>query len=215
MIEDLLKQIRNSSSEEQDRIIEELEAQPDRAVDTARAILRSGFKRRWVSSVQLLRQIGYPHNKAALPELIVDQVGDINSSAWREAVQTVQEMPIEIVVPYLIKILFDRGQTISYWGAVAEGICTMLSQVKGAYALQCCPTLIYVLSREKLPDQFDRTTILDILAVVDTNTIVYALPVLIDLAKQEGRATYVGRQAHDLLDRFDRSMLTPYQSLFV
>jgi hypothetical protein len=198
---------------EQNELIKDLEAQPDRKLDAMRAVLKSAWKSRWRSAVQAIRAIGYPDNAAALPELVIDQIGDRNSAGWAEAVQTLLEMPLNFVSEYIIWVLWDRGKTIPYWSSVAEGVCMMLSQIKADYALYCCPVLVYLLSEKNLPEDFDQSVLLDVLEVIPPQNIIYALPAFIDLAEQNAKDTSIGEQVRSLMTRFDENILEPYQKL--
>ncbi len=211
--DDLFKRWNSLTQEDQKRFIEDLEAKPDRILDTMRAILKSAWKSRWIFAVQTIRAIGYPHNIAAIPELIIDQVGDMNSEGRKEAIQTLLEMPPEVIVEYIVSILWDRGRTISYWASVVEGICYMLGEVRGEYALQCYPIAIYLLANDNLPGDFDKSSILDMLEAALPDNINYALPELLDLAAKNSKDTIVGKQVRSLIDRFDRDKLIPYRKV--
>ncbi len=212
-IDNIFEKWSSMKQEEQNMLINDLELQPDRTLDAMRAILKSAWKSRWKSAVQTIRAIGYPNNASALPELIIDQIGDRNSAGWEEAVQTLLEMPISFVCEYIIWVLWDRGKTISFWSPIAEGVCAMLGQVRGDYALYCCPVIVYLLDKGDLPEDFDKTMLVDILEGVTPENIAYALPVLIDLAEHNAKDTYIGGQIRSLINIFDENTLKMYRKV--
>lgn len=88
-------------------IIHDLAARADEALGALRSILKTNAKTLWSVAVHVIREIGYPQNTAAIPE-VVDQVSDRNSPAWQEAVQTLAEMEKQAVIPYVIQVIWDR-----------------------------------------------------------------------------------------------------------
>lgn len=214
MENDVLKQLNGLSYERIEEIIRDLEAQGDQNLLAMRAILKVGFKDRWLSTVEAIRGIGYPQNKEALPELLLDQVGDRNSEAWHEAVQTILEMDAHFVDPYIIQVLLDEGRTIPYWAPIAEGLCIMVSNFPLSRILYLTPVLVYLLAKEALPGDFDKTTLLDALEKVPFEKIVYALPALIYVANADSdKNPCMNQQAKDILKHLDNDTLIPYLRL--
>lgn len=212
-IDDPFEHWQDLSQEEQINTIKVLELQPERRLDALRATLKSSWKSRWLSAVQAIRAMGSPQNAAALPELLRDQIGERNAAGWEEAVQTVLEMPIEAVCEQIIWILWEREKTISSWSSVVEGICAMLNQVQGDYALYCAPILVALLSQEQVPEDLDKTMLLDILEGLPLEHLSSALPVFIDLAERYAKETPVGAQARSLIMQFDEKRRKPYQKI--
>ncbi len=208
MLEAQLEQAASSSKQVKERIIHELASQPNDGLEVALQVLNYPKKPLWEVAVQLIRAIGYPKNARAIPTLIA-HVGDLNSLAWQEAVEALVEMGSQVVVPYLIQDLWERNRH-QYWGADVEGICTMLCQVDKEYAVQCGPTIAYLLGRTDLPDNLDGSLLLDVLQKVGPDCAEYALPTLIDLVHHQERSE-LHSQIKELISSFAHEALEPYK----
>jgi len=213
MIEAKLDEATFSDAEKRRRIIQELASEPNETIDEVRKILQTNAKRWWKVAVEVIRAIGYPRNAVAIPELI-EQISDKNSPAWEEAVQALVEMGAEAVAPFLIQAMLDEGQTNKYWAPALEDICATLSYVDQEFADLCGPVIIFLLGRHDLPASLDVSLLLDVLEIIDSARIAYAIPVLIDLAKREG-TSQIGKQARTLLASFNRQALDPYKLLLL
>src|SRR5258706_8290593 len=150
MIGNALDEAAFSDKETKQRIIRDLAARPDEALESIRTVLTTPQKRRWGVAVQVIRAIGYPRNVLAIPEL-VDQVSDLNSPARNESIQALTEMERSVVVPHLMKALLDSHQTREYWPDAIAGSCSMLARVGREYALACVPAVAYLLSQNIPP----------------------------------------------------------------
>ncbi len=212
MLEPLLDEAMRSDESGRKRIIGELASRPDDVLDDVIRIFGHAKKSLWKAAAQVIRAIGYPRNAKAIPTL-VGEVGDGNSPAWEEAVQTLTDIGPYVVVPYLIHFIWDRTSHF-YWGDDVEGICSMLLTVDLTYAVVCGPTLVYILGRSDLPPDkdLDKGYLLDVLKKIGPDGMAYALPTLIDLASREGTSE-VGKQARRLIQSFSKEALEPYKFL--
>ncbi len=211
MIESQFDEAASADEQERKRIISELASHPDETLNVAKQILDGPFKSRWLVAVQVIRAIGYPSNASALPQLI-GQVSDINSAAWQEAVQTLVDMGKDVVVPHLIQAIWDRGRTNPYWAPAMEDICSMLLSVDRDYAVQCGPTIAYLLGDKQLPANLDRSLFLDVLQKISPDCAVYALPSLIDLVHTQ-ETSELHNQIKKLIASFPNKALEPYKYL--
>lgn len=206
-----LERAAHADIQERESVIQKLASQPDKTLETAVDILNGPKKRLWKIAVQVIRSIGYPRNAPAIPTLF-DQVGDRNSPAWREVVETLVDMGSRVVAPYMIYALLEKQ---SYWIDTITGICTMLTLVEINYARLCGPAVSYLLSQGKLSDKFEELEqdyLLDVLEKLGPECAFYALPVLIQLVKKEG-AGELSKQARKLIASFKQEDLEPYQFL--
>lgn len=212
MFEALLEKAAFSHKDERERIIQDLASHPDDTLYAAIHVLNRPMKVYWEVATQVIRAIGYSRNAEAIPTLIA-HVGNHNSLAWQEAVQTLLEMGPYVVVPHLIQSLWDRDRH-EYWGEDVEGICSMLYEVNQDYAQQCGPIITYILGQDDLPPphDLDRGFLLQVLEKIGNECAEYALPTLIDVVGKEGKSE-VGMQAQRLLVSFSEEVLRPYQYL--
>lgn len=211
MIEDQLDKALVADEQVKELIIQELASRPDETLDKVIGILEIAAKSRWGMAIRVIRAIGYPRNAKAIPQLI-DQIGDLNSPAFREAIQALEDMGAQVVVPHLIKILVEKKQEDGYWLDSVAGICSMLRSVDREYAVQCGPAIVYLLSQEIPSESLDPWYFLIVLEKIGSECAMYALPALIQLAKKEG-TNELGKQTRDLIVSFDRATLDPYQYL--
>jgi HEAT repeat protein len=135
---------------------------PAETLEAVIDMLKTASKSRWRVAVQVIRAIGYPHNKPAISELIA-QIGDLNSPAWREVAQTLMEMGSQVVVPYLIEALLDKGKNLNYWPDEVAGICSLLTITPREYAVQCGPIINYLLGQETVFADLDPWYLLNVL----------------------------------------------------
>jgi hypothetical protein len=143
----------------------------------------------------------------------VYHIGDPNLPGWNEAVNALTDMGLHVVVPYLIRAIWNRDKN-QYWGADVEGMCSMLLTVDHTYAVACGPTLVYILGRSDLPPDkdLDKGYLLDVLKKIGPDGMAYALPTLIDLLSREGTSE-VGKQTWRLIQSFSEEALEPYKFL--
>ncbi len=196
--------------QEKEQLIQELVSHPDEALGVVTYILQNALKEWWEAAVRIIRAIGYPRNASAIPVLVA-HVGYGNPLTEDEAIQALVEIGPRIVVPSLLQVMWDRGQTNKSWGNDVAGICSMLCKVDRQFAVQCGPVATYLLSRFELP-QKPGLALLSVLEKIGANDIEYALPTLIDLVQKEGTSE-VGMQARRFLASFDEKSLEPYQLL--
>ena len=215
MIEDTLREVAKADEQTKDRIIRELANNPDETLAPLMNILQVGPKGLDRIAVRVIRAIGYPRNKSAMPQLIY-LIGDLNSPAWTESAQTLLEMGTESVVPVLIHVLLDRGKNIPYWRDTTEGICAMISgtDVNRDYASGCGPTIAFLLAQENLALEIDLDSsyLLDALKKIGEESAMYALPSLISLVQREGTSE-LGKETQALIASFDATSLKPYKYL--
>jgi len=212
MLETLLDEAMRSDETGRKRIIDELASQPDDVLDDLIHVLKHAKKSLWKVATQVICAIGYPKNARAIPTLI-EHVEDKNSTARKEAVQTLTDMGPNVVVPYLIRSMWDRNSH-QYWGDDVEGICSMLTFVDRAYAVACGPTLVYILGRSDLPPDkdLDKGFFLDVQKKIGPDGVTYALPTLIDLASREGTSE-LGMKTWRFIQSFSEEALEPYKLL--
>ena len=212
MLEAQLDEATFSNESVRTRIIAKLAAHPEETLGSVLQALQQPIKSRWEVAIQVIRAIGYPRNASALPTLIA-HVGDKNSPARQEAIDTLVGMEPQVVVPHLVRYLWQRDQD-QYWGEDVEGICAMLFEVDRAYAVQCGPTIARILGRDDLPPSrdLDLSFLLDVLEKVGPDCAEYALPSLLHLLQKEGTSD-IAKQASRLITSFDKEMLEPYALL--
>jgi hypothetical protein len=211
MIEDQLDKAIFADEQVQEHIIQELASRPDETLDETIRILKVAAKSRWGMAIKVIRAIGYPRNTKAIPQLI-DQIGDLNSPAFQEAVQALNDMGVQVVVPHLIKVLGEKKPENGYWLDSIAGICSMLRSVDREYAVQCGPAIAYLLS-QKIPEkELDPWYLLIVLEKIGSQCAIYALPSLIQLAR-EGETSETRKQARDLIMLFDPAEREPYKYL--
>ncbi len=208
MFEVNLDAVVSSNEQERQQIIAELVKHPNETLD---AILkRHHGKSKWSFVIELIRRIGYPQNSRALPWL-VDHI-DRNSPAWDETIRAIADLEPEVVTPYLIEILWDRGRHRESWGYDVESICVLLCQLDRAYAAWCGPVLAYLLTLKVDPAKLDPAFLLDALEKVGDACAVYALPCLIEFIERE-RQTEAGKQALRLIATLKKESLAPYTAI--
>lgn len=210
MFEDQLEIAARSDEKERILIINELIKQPDEALQAALNILARPLKHVWAVAVQIIHAIGYPKNAPAIPSLVA-YVGNSNAPGWESAVETLVDLGAPIVVPYLIAYLWEKDRH-QFWGDDVEGICLMLVQANREFARMCGPTIIYILSQNNSisSNELDKGFLLDVLEKISSVDIEYAMPILIDLVKQEG-ASKIGDQARKLLASFSEQIIDTYR----
>lgn len=216
MLEKLLDEANRATREYDEQKVEyfmqELVKSPDEAIKVLVKALRQPDKIRQAVAIRVIRLIGYPKNESAIPSLVY-HIGDPNLPGWNEAVNALTDMGLHVVVPYLIRAIWNRGKN-QYWGADVEGMCSMLLTVDRAYAVACGPTLVYILGRSDLPPDkdLDKGYLLDVLEKIGSASVTYALPTLIDLVSREGTSE-VGKQVRRFIQSFSEEALEPYKFL--
>ena len=212
MIETLLDEAMRSDEIGRKQIIDELASRPNDVLDGVIHVLGHAKKSLWKVATQVICAIGYPKNARAIPTLI-EHVEDKNSTARKEAVQTLTDMGPNVVAPYLVRSMWNRNSH-QYWGDDVEAMCLMLTTIERAYAVACGPTLVYIPRRSDLPpdEDLDKGFLLDVLKKIGPDSLAYALPTLIDLASREGTSD-VGKQARRFIQSFSEEALEPYKLL--
>lgn len=206
-----LDEARLADEQTREWIIRELASSPDETLEGVVGVLKTAQKHRWKIAVQVIRAIGYPRNASAIPQLI-DQVSDLNSPAGKEAGETLADMGPHVVVPHLIKTMLERSQRREYWLEAVAGICSMLQSIERDFAIQCGPTVSYLLGQAVIDQELMPWSwyLLLVLEKLGPECATYALPVLIDFVKREG-ASEEGKEALDLIASFDKEALEPYK----
>jgi len=214
MLEKKLREAARADEQTREHIIRELAGSLDEILPAVLHYLQFGPKGGTERiAAEVIRAIGYPRNKSAIPVLI-DRIGDLNAPSRKEVVQTLLGMDPEEVVPALLQTLLDQGQHVLYWGEVTNGICAMLADEKTSqeFALPCGSVIAYLLSQEglKRASDLDFHYLLDVLKKIGKECAVYALPVLIILARQE-EASELRGEAQKLIASFDTTSLESYK----
>ena len=202
MTESQIDQAVSSEETMRQRIIHDLAQSPNETLEAVTDMLKTAPKSRWSVAVQVIRAIGSPHNKSAIPELIA-QIGDLNSPAWNEVTQTLMDMGSQVIVPYLIEALLDKRKNRNYWLDEVAGICSLLTITPREYAVQCGPAITYLLGQETVLADLDPWYLLTVLEKIGPDCETYALPTLIDLVRREGTSE-PGKQARALIGTFRR-----------
>ena len=206
--EKLLDEVVWASPEREAQIVQYFVNQGEQTLSFMREKLKRAPKPHWPCAVKVIRSFGAPVNEVAIPELVLDQVGDRNAPGRDEAVQTLFEMNQEKVLSQLISVLIDQGRTIPYWDSIAEGICAMLQEVPSIYSLQCIPALTYILG-QNLEGDFDKSFVFDVLNEIEREKIPYVLPFVIEFALNEGN-TELGNIAYELIVSFPEQIIAVY-----
>ena len=226
MLEQLLDEAtlaaRSGDEQRAEQLIRQLASSPDpEVVDRVIQALEKGPKlRQWIV-IRVLQLLGYPKNEPAIPELIY-HLGDPNLPGWKEAVDILNAMEADVVLPYLIRALLDQEAFWQYgekryprWGSNVEGVCYWLTHatVKKEYSRCCCPTVITLLSQAELlqgPGAPDVDLLLDVVEKADDQE-EYIIPTLIALAKKYRDDHLIGTHARMLLAAFKQEALAPYK----
>lgn len=201
-----LDQVANSDEGMQEHLIHELAQAPFETLPVMIEILNTHPKRLWSTAAEVVRAIGYPANTTALGTLL-DHVGDGNSPGREKAIAALVEMDMAVVGAAVIEFLLDRRQYTQYWRDSAQergsgrgphtqywvdavqGISSFLSQnAPSQLVVLCGPTVAYLLCQPTLfgDEREIQTGILfSILARLGPSCGIYAMPVLLDLLKDE------------------------------
>ncbi len=212
LLDEATRANREYDEQKAEYFIQELVKSPDEAIKVLVSTLRQSDKIRQAVAIRVIRLIGYPKNEPAIPSLVY-HIGDPNLPGWSEAVNALTNMGLHVIVPHLIRAIWNRDKN-QYWGADVEGMCSMLLTVDRAYAVACGPTLVYILGRSDLPpdEDLDKGFLLDALEKIGADSLAYALPTLIDLVSKEG-VSEVGKQAQRLIQSFSKEALELYKFL--
>lgn len=203
-----------ADKETKERVIQALASHPQETLPVMIDVLRTPQKFQWGLAIQVIRAIGYPQNRTALP-YVIEHLADGNSPIQKVVVQMLNEMEPEVVVPHLIQFLLDPTRHYD-WEAEVQEICCILWTMKQAYIDPCGPTVAhllgYFLGRDDFRGKFDSSYFLDILEKIGPPCASYALPVLISVINHQGSGE-VGLQARQLIASFEREDQAPYQDM--
>jgi HEAT repeat protein len=181
MLKDLLETA-TSTFDEQERkqLIRQMVSFPDEIIPIAHEALHQPPLVRQEVAIEIFRELGYPANALIIPDLII-HLGDPNRLGWDAAVETLEKMGPDVVVPHLIQALLDPKK-YEYSYADIEGLCFMLKQVDPEFARRCCPAINYLLSQRSLAECIDSDFLLDVIERAGSEQ-TYVLPALFELQK--------------------------------
>ncbi len=212
MIETQLNEAVYADATTRERLIRELAARSDEILPEVIQVIKGGPKRYWKIAAQVIHEIGYPKNAVAIPALL-KLVADANAPGRNEAIEAVSAMDLEIIIPYLLQILWDRGRTNPDWVDAMAGICMMLKSMERSFALGCGPVIVYLLSQEIDFEDYDPIYLLRVLEVIGPDEAYYALPCLIDFVGKEAIPQDLRVEALKLIASFPQEYLKPYAQI--
>lgn len=201
------------------RLIRELARQPKEVMTALQQLRYAPPKRHWSVISQVVGAIGYPQNVAAIP-LIIAIATDPNAPGQEEATATVCEMGPEIVVPYLIEILWDRGQQRRGWDEEVYEICWWLRRgvQERAYLLGCGPVLAFLLSQRQVWKGMNEADALEealiaALGAIGAEGADYVLPSLLAWLEQV-EPTALSKQVQEAITSLGSEVLRPYSRIW-
>ncbi len=201
------------------RLIRELALQPKEVMMALQQLSYYPPKQHWRVISQVVGAIGYPQNVAAIP-LIIAIATDPNAPGQEEATATLCEIGPEIVVPYLIEILWDRGQKRQGWDEEVYEVCWWLERgvKERAYLLGCGPVLAFLLSQRQVwkdmdeADALERALIAALVAIAAEGAD-YVLPALLAWLEQEG-PTALSKHIQVAITSLGSEVLRPYTRIW-
>ncbi|HVB21442.1 MAG TPA: hypothetical protein VNG51_05800 [Ktedonobacteraceae bacterium] len=193
------------------RIIAELSRYPDEVLDAMGYLLQQPMKPWWDVAMQIIRAIGYPRNKPAIP-IVILHASDWNSVAQQTAFHVLQDMGPVVVAQYLIPILSGKQLGVGQWLYSVYALCLLLNDLGPSYSTLCAPTIIYMMRQNEFAQKVEIATGLTVLEKIGPDSVTYTLPTLIDLASREGTSE-VGKQVWRLIQSFGKEALEPYKFL--
>lgn len=159
-------------------------------------------------ATMVVRAIGYPQNATAIPALIY-YVCDANAPAAPDALDALRDIPANVVVPYIVEMLWDRGATNKWWSKDVQGLAYALRQLGTEYALPCAPVIAYLLSDPKLRAIVYVPALLEVIEAIGPQNATFALPAVLDIVEQHG-ASEVRACARRLVESFAEHTLAVY-----
>lgn len=220
MLEELLDKAINANEAERTNIIRKLASDPEDNLAIMVQTIKHGHKRWHAVAARVIHTIGFPRNIGAIPAL-VELVADPNDPGWNDGLNALIAMEPGLVVPHLLRVLWDRGRTNPYWVDEMQGVCTVLV-LKREFALQCGPTIAYLLTQNfdiglyGDPDyRFEvPAVVLKVLEFIG-NEGAYALPALIEFANREEETLALREKARQLIATFSQEQLEPYSQVLL
>ncbi len=191
------------------RIVREVAGRWEENLPAILHVIQNPYKECWDLASLVLREIGYPHNAPAIPQLI-RLAADVNNPSQITAIQTLQMISPSLLSPYLIRSLWDRGQQNRYWGVEVSHICALVYEPGQDYAVLCGPVIAYLLGREF---EVNKILMLYPFEIVPAEEAGYVLPVLIDLFSRRETTPLLHERVRQLLLSFPREMLQPYEQI--
>lgn len=218
LLAEALQACKDKDEQKVDRVIRQMIAVPEEVLpELLRAMMQPG-KARLAMVIHAFHLMGFPQNKAAIPQLIY-HIGDLNFPGWMEAARTLIEMDPDAVVPHLIRALLDNGRPYHFgtWSYDVDGICNLLTMnsIDPVYAIRCCPAINYILCHENFSEDPSKVPDMDyLLDVIEKagNEVHYVIPALIYIAKNH-KIDEMRTRASELLASFPPGILSSYQLL--
>jgi hypothetical protein len=205
MLKRRLDEAATSDQATESRIIAELAA---RLHETLSEIvdMRGQVGKRLSLLMRILRAIGYPANRSAIPWLIASTYP--NGGAWQDTVLTIGDLSPQVVVPYLVQRLLGGNPYNTNRAHALEDICPLLYELDPAYAAGCGPTIAHLLAINAYAE--DPSMLLEVLEKVGPPCAIYAAPALLELLRREV-SDEVRADALRLIATFENTALAPYQ----
>lgn len=199
------------------KVVQELANHPEEVLAALAGRLYLAKKHRNVAS-EVLGIIGYPENAATVP-MLIGIATDPNSPGMQQATVTLAQVGPDVVIPYLIEILWDCGRTRLDWQDEVNDICWWLRRAikDRAYLLRCGPVIASLLSRRVLgKDQKYQNdleeALIAALEAIGPEGADYALPALLISAEHAGLEE-LRKQALQVITSFESERLQPYERI--
>lgn len=200
-----------TSGSARDELVRSIASHEDEALALATRTLRTPPQTRWDVALRIIRQVGYPRNREALPA-VVEHLADPNWIGWDQAVGILTDADRAVAVRYLVRALLNRDSDPEHWPDMVEGICAMLCNVDRVYASLCAPSVVFVLTQAICSGTPDPSWLMDVLRHAGSKSYSFAVPALIALVGKEGE-TELGLEAQSLIQSLELADLDPYTFL--
>lgn len=203
-----LREALDGDEQTRKRIIRDLAAHPDEV----REQMSRGFHGKHAARVlvPVFSAMGYPANADLIPWLVAEV--DRNSPGWREVIQAVDKLGARVIVPYFVKMLWERKVHDPNWCYDVESICALLLEVDRPFSLGCGPAVAFLLSLGANPAQLDPMFLMYVLERVGADAAIYALPHLLAVAQQHPSSD-ISSQALKLIESYPDDARQPYELL--
>jgi hypothetical protein len=189
------------------RTIHELASHPEESLPGILHVINNPYKLCWEVAFRVLQEMGYPQNESALTRVILLTAEPHAFPGYNEAMRVLQSIQPHDLAPYLIQVLWDRGQDIHSWSEVVGRTCLTVQELGHGYVRLCGPVIAYLLGQESI---VHRELMLSTFEILSPQERVYLLPMLIELLSKEGVSHLVRNQARTLMASFPQAMIQPY-----
>ncbi len=206
----LLQQAARLEGEEQRSFLHEIAHASSDMLGVLLALVENGELSLRVLIVGVIRALGFPNNRGAIPWLIELAGGSSASAVQDVALQTLLALESSAIVPFFIAILLHRVGEDKEWAQAVTMVCQLL-KAKKAWASACAPAVTYLLGRSEYA-QDDRPDIMTLLSVLETIPFAcaYAIPVVYRIAVMD-RDGERGTYAAHILSLFNDNDRALYQ----